>query len=202
LGRPDHGGDFAKGKRKGRRPLDPKRPIHLVLRSGRAKGAWSFLHRHHRSKVETLVYSTAVARGVRVYRLSNVGNHLHLLLRTPSREAFQDFLRTLTALLARAVTGARKGRPLRTGGEKLLFWDGLAYTRVLHWGRHFEAVMAYLSKNDLEAIGFGGAKLRFRSNGQAVAVLGASVESLMAQGLDRAEARKALKTAEVWIKGG
>ena len=90
---------------------------------------------------------------MRIYRLENVGNHLHLLVKAPTREAFQSFLRTVSGLGARLISGAKKG----TARGK--FWDAPAYSRVVAWGRAFKALQAYFDKNKLEAIGFGGAQV-------------------------------------------
>ena len=48
---------------------------------------------------------------------------------------------------ARIVTGARRGRP--TGR----FWSTRAYSRIVHWGRDFRAVQAYVYQNELEGLG-------------------------------------------------
>lgn len=72
----------------------------------------------------------------------------------------------VSALLPRRITGARKGAPQ---GK---FWDGPAYTRIIGWGRHLEVVRAYFGKNRIEAIGFGGARLRIRQSGEPVVVIG------------------------------
>ena len=45
------------------------------------------------------------------------------------------------------VTGARKGQAV---GK---FWDELAFSRILGWGREFERVKSYLTKNILEGLG-------------------------------------------------
>ena len=45
------------------------------------------------------------------------------------------------------VTGARKGHAV---GK---FWDELAFSRILGWGREFERVKSYLTKNILEGLG-------------------------------------------------
>ena len=46
------------------------------------------------------------------------------------------------------VTGAKKGRAVGR------FWEKLAYSRVISWGREFLRLKAYLAKNTLEALGF------------------------------------------------
>jgi REP element-mobilizing transposase RayT len=130
------------------RPLDPRRPLHLVLRSSRARGSWS-LHVHER-RTRELVHRLARKFGVRVYRFANSGNHLHLLVKAPTREASQNYLRALAGMLARAVTGARKGRPIV--GK---FWDHLAFSRVVAWGKDFTRTRRYVITNEIEAAGMG-----------------------------------------------
>ena len=84
--------------------------------------------------------------GIRVYEFANAGNHLHILVRAKCRVALQNFLRVFAGLLARRMTGARKARPIGR------FWDMLAYSRVMSWGRDFFGVRAYVLQNELEAL--------------------------------------------------
>jgi REP element-mobilizing transposase RayT len=140
------------------------------------------LHRHHRAKVERLAYTWARAKRVRLYRFVNVGNHLHLLLKADRQEDLQQFLKTFAGLVARAITGAKKG----TKGK---FWEKTAYSKIIPGGA-FRALCAYLGKNRLEAVGFRGARLRIRPTGEAVVVVG----DPEAAGLDPAQTEK-------WIRG-
>jgi REP element-mobilizing transposase RayT len=144
----DHGGATAKGRRKVARPFDPKRPLHLVLKSSRACGSWSLLHPKNAPQVEEILRSNARKHGVRLYRVMNVGNHLHLLVSAKTRTAFQSFLREMAGAVAFRVTGAKKTHPI--GGR---FWDALAYSRIVTWGREFKALHDYLIKNAFEAAG-------------------------------------------------
>jgi hypothetical protein len=50
---------------------------------------------------------------------------LHLKVRFKDKVRFKNFLRTFAALLARKITKAHRGNPFG------IFWDGLAYTRIL-----------------------------------------------------------------------
>lgn len=59
---------------------------------------------------------------VRIESFAIVTNHLQIRLRVHKRENFQNFLRSLSAMLARQITGACRGKPF---GK---FWDGLALT--------------------------------------------------------------------------
>ena len=168
LGQTEHGGDLHKGRRKLRRPFSPDAPIHVVLKSHRARGPWSLLHRRNRSRVETLIHEQAKRAGVKIYRHANVGSHIHLLIRAHSPQAFRKFMRVLPALIARHVMQAKKG--LTPQGR---YWDLIPYSRLIQWGREYRALCAYLAKNRLEACGFGGARLRFTPSGEAVIVVGA-----------------------------
>ncbi len=150
------GGDIRAGRRKIARPIDPKRPMHIVLRSIRARGAWSMLKRGNNARIHRLVDETASKYGVRVHRFSNVGNHLHLLVSTKTRRGFQSFLRVLTGAIVFAITGTRKGNPIGR------FWDKLAFSRVLSWGREFNLIENYFVKNDLESLGISRAEYVLR----------------------------------------
>src|SRR5260221_5772640 len=110
--------------------------MHVVLSSQRARGNWSLL-RHERAVRDAL---RAMARrfGVRVYDFANVGSHLHLLIRSDRRETFQAFLRSFAGIVARRVTGARRGTPVGR------FFSGLAWLRVVRLGRDYFGVRHYV----------------------------------------------------------
>src|SRR3954454_7748880 len=105
LARSEHGGTLGRGRRKAERPVSTRRPMHIVMASDRARGAWSL--RRHDSAVRAVLRTAARRHGIRVYEFANVGSHLHLLVRARRREAFQGFLRAFAGLVARRVTGAR-----------------------------------------------------------------------------------------------
>src|SRR5262249_6076303 len=107
----------------------------------------SMQRRTHRNAIALLMHRLATRYDVRVYQYANAGNHLHLLLRAPRRESLRAFLRAFAGLVARAVTGARKGAP---SGR---FWAWTAYSRLLTWGREFSAVRRYVFYNEIEGDG-------------------------------------------------
>jgi REP element-mobilizing transposase RayT len=119
--------------------------MHLTLKSKKARGAWSLL-RHERA-VRGVLRACASRHGVKVYDFANVGSHLHLLVRVRRREAFQAFLRAFAGIVARRITGAKKGLPLRGGP----FWSALAWSRVVAWGRDYWGVRHYIFRNQIEA---------------------------------------------------
>jgi len=141
-----HGGDLALNKRKLDRPLSSKKPIHIVLRSSQAKGVWSFLGVKNQTAIDRIIARQARKFGVTVQDFANVGNHLHLKIKAPTRARFQAFLRSVTCLIARKITGARRGIKL-----KKRFWDGLAFTRVLTSWREEVNLRGYFIGNRQEA---------------------------------------------------
>jgi REP element-mobilizing transposase RayT len=146
-----HGGEHAQGKRKIRRPLDPKQALHVVLKSSLARGANSMLHPKHCDHIHDLTQRLAKRWGVRLYRYANVGNHLHLLVKVPSRAIWQRFLKQLAGGIAIIVTGAKKGAALSRNPSGRGFWDSLAFTRIIYFGRDFDRMCRYLIKNLFEA---------------------------------------------------
>jgi REP element-mobilizing transposase RayT len=145
--RTEHGGEVRVGRRKLIRPFDARRPLHVVLRSSRARGAWSLRGRPNERIVRTTMRRYPARYGVKVYEAATARNHIHMLLRSKCRLALQNFLRTFAGVTARLITGARKGRSVGT------FWDYLAYSRIVQWGRDFAGVRAYVIQNELETLG-------------------------------------------------
>ena len=141
-----HGGVSRTGQRKTSRPLEPTLPLYVVLRSSRARGRWSLARPPTRTAVKETLKSLSSRHGIKVFEYSNGGDQVHLLLRAQSRPSFQAFLRAFAGLVARQVTGARKGKP---SGR---FWDALTYSRVLKWGEEFDLVKSLVAGGDLDAL--------------------------------------------------
>jgi hypothetical protein len=149
-GRVEYGGavngkDRRIGKRKVERPFDRKKPIFITLKASCAKDKLSMRNYNREVEIKALIDREVKTSGAKLHSYSNNGNHLHIFAKFPSRIAFQRFLRTIGALIARLVTGARKGRPF---GK---FWDALAHSRVVSGKRGYLQVMHYLDKNIFEA---------------------------------------------------
>jgi REP element-mobilizing transposase RayT len=144
--RTSHGGVPTRGRRKLERPLSPKNWIHLVLKSGKATGKLSFLNAPNKIQIEKILEEKARKFGIKIADTANVGNHIHLKIRIQSRASFQKFLKSVTCLIARVVTGARKGRPFGA------FWDYLAYTRVLKSYKEELNLKGYFMANRSEAM--------------------------------------------------
>jgi REP element-mobilizing transposase RayT len=160
LARNGYGGEGVRGRRKVERPVSTRRPIHITLHSRRARGAWSL--RRNEQAVRDALHACAARSGIKVYDFANVGTHVHLLVRARRREAFQAFLRSFAGIVARAVTGARRGRPLAAGP----FWSALAWSRVVSWGRDYRGVRHYIFLNRIEGE-YGPAARRALQGGPA-----------------------------------
>jgi REP element-mobilizing transposase RayT len=172
LARTQHGGEVRRGQRKLERPVSTRRPMHVVLTSHRARGPWSL--REHDRAVRDVLRRMARRFEVRIYDFANVGSHLHLVLRARRREAFQGFLRSFAGIVARRVTGARRGR--RSGR----FFDSLAWSRVVSWGRDYWGLRHYVFRNQRGRSGSGysgGIRARSHVGAQAEPVSSASIAS-------------------------
>lgn len=132
---------------KGKRPIALKRSMHLVLRSTLARGERSLLRKER--LIRKIVDKQGKMLGVRIYRQANAGNHIHLLVRPLSRQAFNAFVRAISGLIAREVLGAQRGN-----AKNVQFWDKRPFTQIVEWGRHYQTVCHYLLQNSLEAWGF------------------------------------------------
>lgn len=144
------GAYFANYNPSEQRPIHFNKALHVVLRSSKAKGARSMMSPLLEGRVWDIIKKHADKNGVRIYEYANAGNHLHLLIRVKRRDFYKKFIRSITGLIARAVSGSEKGRPLNGP-----FWDARPFTRVVQFaGGEFKKVKLYLSRNRCEALGF------------------------------------------------
>lgn len=127
-----HGGALAK-KRKTRRPLCSKRPLHIVLKS-KQRNLYS-----HKVFLNKRIEVHAIKSGIKIYSLAINSDHIHFVVKIPNRDSYKRFIRALTGDLGRAL------------GKGL--WALIPFTRVLQWGRDFRATLGYLRKNREEVTG-------------------------------------------------
>ncbi len=160
------GGSNLTSNPKMKRPISLKRSSHLVMRSLFAKGAQSFLKFDR--EIQNIINRQSKQHGVRVYRLANAGNHIHMVIRPRSRRAYQAFIRSTTGLIARLVIGAQRG-----SAKNLKFWENRPFTRIVEWGQDYREIMAYLMRNKFEALGF--IPYRIRNKHERVEALKKSV---------------------------
>jgi len=139
------GGSHAVGKRKNARPIAVKESMHIIFRSERARGKLSLLLPQNARIIYQLMKTFSARFDVRVYHFAFVGNHAHFIVKAKTKKGFQSFLRAFPGQVAQRLTKARPGSPLSKR-----FWDFIAFSRIVKWGRAFTFVKNYVSKNILE----------------------------------------------------
>lgn len=141
------GSSLKKGRRKTARPLDPKLPLHLVLRAN-VNSKTSLLV--HLGWVEFYLQKFGQRFGVKIYRKATVSNHIHLLLKFPNRECYIKFVRAFTGALSKKFE---------------VEWSCRPFSRIVTWGRDFRSAGEYVQQNELEA--FGVVPYKPRAKGDA-----------------------------------
>lgn len=145
-----------RAERARRRPISIKHSMHIVMRSSRAKGEWSFRRGKNPGRIVNLVNKFARKYGVRVLSMANVGNHLHLHVRLANRHVYPAFIRALTGAIALLVTKAKKFK-----GIVGKFWDYRPYSRFVESYRDFLNVCDYVRINQMEGFGIDRKEARF-----------------------------------------
>jgi REP element-mobilizing transposase RayT len=127
------GGSLLKGKRKSVRPICTKRSIHLVLKASE--------HRllKNEATIRSVVDPAAKKWGIRIYRFAVASDHVHLLIRVPTRTAYKYFIQRISGAIALKLK---------------IKWELRPFTRVVAWGLGFRRAANYVQMNVLEAIGF------------------------------------------------
>jgi REP element-mobilizing transposase RayT len=126
--------------------------MHMVLRSTKAKGAWSFKSPKNERRIRELVKKFATKNVVRVLSMANVGNHLHFQIKLSNRHTYKPFIRGLTAAIAMAVSGASRWNPLKKTAKDR-FWDYRPFTRIVQSYRAFLTLKDYIHINEIEGDG-------------------------------------------------
>ena len=157
----EFGGSLSVGKRKSKRPLTTKRPIHLVLKSSNFS-----LFSPSASQIEKLIREDARKFKVKIYDISANWNHIHLLIQIPNREGYVRFIRSATSRLVYHLS-SQMNQSMRG------IFDLRPYTKILTWGRQFLRALDYLSFNNLESIGGKSLRLKYKRQCQILIMQGA-----------------------------
>lgn len=159
--------------RKGSRPLGVRSTMHLVMRSSKAKGSWSFRYKDNYFLILNIIDKFSKKYGVKVIKFANVGNHLHLHIQLTHRHTYRPFIRAISSAISMAITKASRWSPLkRTSNTKRIskqdrFWDYRPFTRILASFREYVTVHDYVAINQLEGMGVGrGKAIEFVRNGR------------------------------------
>ena len=146
-----YGGELLKTRagRSGPRPLDTKNTMHLVLRSSKAKGDWSFARPENNREIKRIIDRFSKKYFVQIISVANVGNHIHLHIRLLKRCTYNPFIRAITSAIRMAVT-----KTSRWNKSKEKFWDYRPFTRVVIGFKALLKLKDYIRINQLE--GFYG----------------------------------------------
>ena len=140
-----HGGAMGLGRRKRRRPFVSGQPLHIVLKSSKARGAMSFKGIKNHTLVESTLKIQAKRHGVRLMSYVIMHNHVHIKAKASARRGMQNFLRRVGSIIAQKVTKARRGKPF---GK---FWDALVFSRQLTTKYEELILTRYFEANRIEA---------------------------------------------------
>ena len=159
-----YGGDLLKtraGRARGR-PLSTRETMHLVLRSSKAKGEWSFRRPRNENSVNRIIDRFSVRYGVRVISMANVGNHLHMQIKLSNRFGYKPFIRAVTAAIAMTITGRNRWtQTAENSGQGEKFWDYRPFTTVVSSLRAVLNLRDYIRINQLEGDGYKRGDARF-----------------------------------------
>ena len=128
------GGELNLKKRKSRRPLDPKKPLHIVLRAAGHKPV--FLRQD--PTINRIIRKWAACFAIKIYESSVNANHLHLVIGFKHRKLYQYFISALSGQMAQKLK---------------IKWEFRPFTRIIQWGRDFKNACSYVVKNQKEAWG-------------------------------------------------
>ena len=131
---PSFGGELNLNKRKSRRPLDPKKPLHIVLRTDSNKPV--FLHQD--PLINSIMEKWAARFAIKIYESSVNANHLHLVIGFRHRALYHYFVSALSGQIALLLK---------------IKWVHRPFTRIIDWGRDFKNACSYAIKNQKEAWG-------------------------------------------------
>ncbi len=142
--------------RKVERPFDSKKLVHVVLKARLGKAIW--FTRSEKS-IAQLLKQAAFRYNLKVKSFSIQKDHIHLLVYPKSflsplkaRKNFQNFLRFFSAEM-----GRKYKRIMRILGlhQTRNLWVSRPVTRLVSWGKKsLKAILKYIQKNTLEALGF------------------------------------------------
>ncbi len=148
--KPDRFGGNQRTSRASRkfRPISTKTSMHLNLKSTQAVGKWSFLTPKNKVLIKKLLKAHSQKYNIQILSSANVGNHLHIHLKTRTTQGFKAFLRAFSGAVALKVTGASKINRLKNR-----FWTQTPYTRFVHGLKDYLKLRDYLRINIIEGFG-------------------------------------------------
>ena len=149
------GGELLLGKRKEKRPLSDKKPMHLILRSDSVK-----VFTPTNKSLKNLIYRTAEKYSIKIYELALNHTHIHLVVKLKNNDSYNTFIRELTSKMANAIRrffksicGAQSRQKANCVDLKTIL-SHRPFSRILDWGRDFQNCIDYVILNINESMGW------------------------------------------------
>ena len=137
----EFGGRLLFKKRKSKRPLNAKKPTHLVLRL--KDRIPSFFNPHDRN-LKNLFLTLAEKNEVKVYHLVFNHTHCHCVIKFKHSQNYIRFIRELTSRLV-----AYFSKQIKVNLKRI--FDSRPWTRIIQWGKDFMNITNYMKKNEKES---------------------------------------------------
>jgi REP element-mobilizing transposase RayT len=135
------GGSLLKNSHaKCRRPWSPKASMHLVLKAREHR------LKHYDRRVEKIIERQASKQYIKIYSLQNVRNHIHLVIKSRSKNNLSNFLRAICSLIAK---------------QTKVTWLQRPFTRIVSWGKAYTKLKNYMTINHYESEGYTLPQARF-----------------------------------------
>ena len=128
------GGQHLINKRKSKRPLDSKKPMHLVLR---LKEHLPSLFSPKDPVLKKGFHQVAAKYNIKTYLLVFNHTHVHAEILIPDRKSYVSFIRELTSKFVRYFTRS-------TGIRFTKIFENRPFTRIINWGRGVEIMNGYM----------------------------------------------------------
>lgn len=135
----EFGGSLLSGKRKTRRPLSTKAPMHLILKADHK------VFNPANQSLQKLIRRIAGQFDIKLYDLAVNWSHIHFLIKIKDRKDYVGFIRALTSCISQAV--------VKSKGLKEKLFTLRPFTRILSWGRDLKNLFSYITLNQMEAWG-------------------------------------------------
>jgi REP element-mobilizing transposase RayT len=135
------GGSLLKNSHaKTKRPWSPKASMHLVLKGSDHK------LKYYDRRVEKIIERQACNHLIKIYSLQNVGNHIHLVIKSRTKISLSNFLRAICGLVAK---------------QTKIKWLQRPFTRIVRWGSAYQKLKNYMTINHYESQGYSRPQARF-----------------------------------------
>lgn len=134
--------------------------MHVVLRSSRANGAWSFRRPENKKKILAVLKKFTEKYEVKILTRAIVDDHIHLHMQFENLKMYKAFIRAVTSAIVMAVTGVSRWnknalKPSKWHEiQRKAFWDHRPFTNIVYGVRHFLTLKRYIRINQIESLGY------------------------------------------------